>query len=90
MSSRRYRPISEEIAAPTSSATASTVSNANVVRVVNASTTAYLVTVISDAGVTIGSMTLVGGESVFVDKPKSYKIFAANASVKLTSVSYPA
>jgi hypothetical protein len=87
---QRFRPIAEEVAAPTTLGAAITVSDANVVRAVNTSaSTAYLVSIVND-DTTVGTMTLLGNEVVFIDKPKSYKIFAANSAVKLTSVTYPA
>jgi hypothetical protein len=88
--SQRFRPISEETVAPTTLGTATDVFNANVVRAVNtASSTAYLISIVNESGVTVGSMTLLGNQVAFIDKPKSYKVFAANAAVKLTSVTYP-
>jgi len=86
----RFRPLSAEVASPTTSGTAITVSDANVVRVVNtASSTAYIVTLIDADDNLVGSMTLVGQEVVFVDKPKGWKLYSANSAVKFTSVSYP-
>jgi len=86
----RFKPVSEEVAAPTTSGAAITVSDANVVRIVNtASSTPYLVTLLDDADNTFGTLTVLGSQEVFLDKPKSYKVFAANAAIKLTSVTYP-
>lgn len=85
-----YRPISVEVNAPTTAETAITVSDANVVRAVNtASSTSYLVSIVNEDGVTVGTMTLIGSEYVLISKPKAYKVFAANSAVKLTSVTYP-
>jgi len=84
-------PLSVEIAAPTTVGTASVVSTANVVRTANTSaTTAYLVTLVDANGTTIGSFTLLPLEVMLLDKSKTSKVFAGNAEVKLTSVSYPA
>lgn len=86
----KYRPISAEVAAPTTSGAAITVSDANVVRAVNtAASTPYVLTLLDNNDVVVGSMTLVGAEVVLVDKPKSWKLYAANAAVRLSSVSYP-
>lgn len=86
----RFKPISEEIAAPTTSGAAITVSDANVVRIVNtASSSPYLVSLVNEDGDTVGSITVLGSQEVFLDKPKTYKVFAANTAIKLTSVSYP-
>jgi hypothetical protein len=88
---RKYRPISQEVPSPTTLANATTVSDANVVRVINtAPTTTYLMTLLDASNSVVGTMTLGGGEIALLDKPKTYKVFCANASVKLTSVSYPA
>lgn len=84
-----YRPITEEIAAPTTVGTATTVSNADIVRVVNTTTSAYLITVVDSDDVVIGSMTLTGSEKVFLKKRESDKVYAANAGIRLTRISYP-
>jgi hypothetical protein len=86
----KYRPISVEVAAPITSGAAITVSDANVVRATNtAGTTPYLVSLVNDADEVVSSMTLVPLEVALIDKPKGWKVFAANASVKLVSVTYP-
>lgn len=79
------KPIANEIAAPTGSGTATDVSNAQYVRIVNtAATTAHLVTF---AGSFSGTMTIAGGDTVLIQKSKEDTIFAANAAVKLAKVS---
>lgn len=86
----KYRPISTEVNAPTTSGAAITVSDAHVVRVTNtASSTPYLVTLLDGDDNTVGTMTLLGSETVLIDKPMGWKIFAANSAVKLVSVTYP-
>jgi len=85
----RFKPLTQEIAAPTSAGTASTVGAANVVRAVNTSTSGVLVTLVDADGATVGSATVMGNEVVYIDKPKTYKVFAGANTVKLTSVSYP-
>jgi uncharacterized membrane protein len=91
MMTRRYRPISVEVAAPITLGNAVTVSDANVVRATNsAASTAYLVTLVDENDVTIGTMTVLGSETVLIDKQKTWKLFAGNAAIKLVSVSYPA
>ena len=83
-----YKPKSAEINAPTTAGSASTVSNARVVRAVNSSaSTAYLLTAIE--GADSNSMTLAPMETVIVPKNASDKLFAANAAVKLTKITYP-
>jgi outer membrane protein assembly factor BamB len=84
-----YRPITEEIAAPTTSGGAVTVSDADIVRVVNTTTSPHLVTVLDSNDNTIGSMTLTGGEKVFLKKREGDKLFAANAGVRFTRITYP-
>ena len=81
-----YRPIGVEVSAPTSSGTAINVSLANAVKVTNTSATVQLVTLTDSAGATIGSMSLVGGESVLVDKLKTQKLFAAANTVKFAPI----
>lgn len=85
----RFRPLTSEISAPTTAQTAADLGLANVVRAVNIGTTARLVTVVDAGGEEVGSMTLIGGESVFIDKVKDHKVYAASSDVKLTSVTYP-
>ena len=87
----RFRPLTTEIAAPTTSGTASSVSAANVVRAYHAGggSGAVLVTLTSAAGATIGSFSIAAGDVVFIDKDKTQKIFASASDVKLTSVTYP-
>ena len=87
-----YKPLSTEINAPTTAATASTVSNGRVVRAVNTNaSTAYLLTTYAaaDGGSDSATMSLTGGETIIIPKEKTDKIFAANAAIKLTKISYP-
>ena len=85
----RFKPLTTEIAAPTTSGTASNLSAANVVRAVNVGATAVLVTLATSAGATVGTFTVIAGDTVYIDKDKTQKVFAASADVKLTSVTYP-
>ena len=84
-----YRPITEEIAAPTTSGGAVTVSDADIVRVVNTTTSPHLVTVLDSSDAAIGSMTLTSGEKVFLKKREGDKLYAANAGVRFTRITYP-
>lgn len=84
-----YRPISEEIAAPTTAGGAVTVSDADIVRVVNTTTSPHLVTVLNSSGGVIGSMTLTSGEKVFLKKREGDKVYAANSGVKFSRITYP-
>jgi len=86
----KYRPVSTEIAAPTTSGTAVTVSDAHVVRVTNtASSSPYLVSMVDENDNVVSTVTVLGSEVLLIDKPKSWKMFAANAAVKFVSVTYP-
>lgn len=83
-------PIAAEIAAPTTTGTASNVGEANIVRAVNTSASAaYLLTLQDSDGTLTGSMTLAPQEAAIVSKKPKDEIFAANAGVKLSSVGYP-
>lgn len=84
-----YRPISEEIAAPTTLETATTVGDVNRVRVVNTTTSNYVLTVLDANDNVIGSMTLVGKEVFTLNKRDSDKVYATNAGVRLTGITYP-
>ena len=72
-----------EAACGTNAAGASTFGNATVVRLVNNSATARLVTVIDSVGgfTTIGTFTLPGNTVELVEKKQTEAIFAANAAV---------
>lgn len=83
-------PIAAEINAPTATGTASNVSESNIVRAVNTSSSAgYLLTIQDSDNTLIGSMTLAPSESAIVQKNPKDEIFAANANVKLSPVGYP-
>ncbi len=84
-----YKPLSAEIASPTLASGASTVSDTTIVRAVNSSTTAYLVTIVNGSLADSSSLTLTGGETVLIPKASTDKIYAANAAIKLTSVTPP-
>ena len=80
--SQRIVVAAAEAACPTSTGTASTFSNATVVRLVNSTATARLVTVVEEAdGTVVGSFTMPGNTVEYVEKDPSYAIFAAHASV---------
>ncbi len=84
------RPLTAEIAAPTSSATATTVSDGVNVRIINTTTAAHLVTLVTaQSGTVVGSFTIMSDEHVIIRKKQDEVIFAANAGVKLTSLAVP-
>ena len=66
--------------------TATTLSNAQLVRVFNDTAGAVLITV-ADNGTTIGTVTVKAGEIIFVRK-KSAETIAAGAAVKAVSVAF--
>jgi len=84
-----YRPITTEIASPTTSGAATTVSDADRVRAVNTTTSPHVLTMLDENDVVIGSMTLVGGQTETIKKRETDKIYAANAGVRLTRITYP-
>ena len=78
-----------EEALGTNTAGAKIFSNAKLVRVVNTSSTAYLVTLVAAVGgSTLGSFTLAGGDSVELEKDPLNGIFAENAAVKAAAIGY--
>ena len=78
-----------EAACGTDAANASTFGSATVVRLVNTTSTARLVTVATAVGgSTVGTFTILGNTVEFVDKKSTEAIFAAHASVLGTSVGY--
>ena len=78
-----------EAACGVDAANASTFGSATVVRLVNTTSTARVVTVAASVGgSTVGTFTLLGNTAEFVDKKPTQAIFAAHASVLGTSVGY--
>ena len=61
---------------------ASNFGNAKTVRLVNTTTTGYLVTLEQADGTDIGTMTLMGGESVVIHKNPTDKLFAPTLVLK--------
>lgn len=84
------RPISAEIASPTTTGAASTVSAGVNIRIINTTAAAHLVTLVTaQSGTVVGSFTIMSDEHVVIRKIKTECIFAANAGVKLTSLAIP-
>ena len=77
-----------EAAMGTSSGNGSNFGNASVVRVINTTANAHLVTLETSAGVALGTFTLAGGASEKVLKGTTDEIFAANAGVKGVAVGF--
>jgi|15BtaG_2_1085339.scaffolds.fasta_scaffold08233_2 hypothetical protein len=82
------KPISVEASA-NGSGNATTVSSARTVRAVNPGSTGVLVTVTDSAGVTVGTLTLAGQESVLIPKKSTDKVFAGSATVLFAAVTSP-
>ena len=78
-----------EAACGVDAANASTFGSATVVRLVNTTSTARVVTVATAVGgTTVGTFTLLGNTVEFVDKKPTQAIFAAHATVLGASVGY--
>jgi hypothetical protein len=88
--SYRIKILGSEAALPTTTGTATSFSEATVVRLVNTSTTDdYLVTVIeSQSGPGIGSFTLLRQSIEYLQKQSSHCVLAANAAVKGAKVGF--
>ena len=79
----------EEAALGTNSAGAKIFSNAKLVRIVNTTSNAHLVTLVEEVGgSTLGSFTLPGGGVVELEKEPLNGVFAANAGVKAAAIGY--
>ena len=78
-----------EAALGTNTAGANIFSNARLVRVVNTTGNAHLVTLVASVGGSVvGSFTLAGGDSVELEKEPLQGVFAANAGVKASAIGY--
>ena len=79
-----------QAACGTDAAGASTFSSATVVRLINTTSTARVVTVVDEVGgsTTIGSFTMLGNSVEFVEKKSTEAIFAADASVLGSAAGY--
>ena len=79
----------EEAALGTNTAGAKIFSNARLVRVVNTTNAAHLVTLVEAVGgSTLGSFTLGAGGVVELEKEPLNGVFAANAGVKAAAIGY--
>lgn len=82
---------SAEIALPTTTGTATSFSEAPVVRLVNTDTSAHTVTLLeTQNGSVIGSMTMPGGSVEFLEKQWSYVVYADSNTVKGSKVGFTA
>ena len=76
-----------QAACATTTGAASTFGSATVVRLVNSTAAAHLITLEQTDGTDIGTCTIAGGDTVFIKKSPTDKIFAANAGVLGVAVS---
>ena len=80
-----------EAPCPTTTGTATSFSEATVVRLVNTHTSAHLVTVVEEqSGDTVGSFTMPAGTVEYLEKNPTQCVFAANAGVKGAQVGFTA
>jgi|TARA_B100001079_G_C16397233_1_gene509633 hypothetical protein len=77
-----------EAAAGTSSTNGSNVGSATLVRVHNSGTAERLVSLETSANVLIGTFTLQGGGTEYLEKDPTDEIFAAHAEILLLAVAY--
>ena len=83
--------LADEINLPTTTGTATSFTNATVVRLVNNSTSAALVTVVeTQSGTGIGSMTMPPNSVEYLEKQPSYCVFASADTVKGAKVGFTA
>jgi 5-enolpyruvylshikimate-3-phosphate synthase len=76
-----FRLISSQAACGTSVGAASTFGNADTVRLINSGTTVRLVTVANSSDTTLGTVSIAGGERMFIRKNPTDQIFAAHAEI---------
>ena len=77
-----------EAAAGVNTGAASNVGSGTCIRVHNSGTTQRLVTLEESGGTDIGTFTISGGATEFVDKAATDKLFAAHAEILLVSVAF--
>ena len=78
--------IGDEIPAPTSTGTGTSVGNATMVRCFNSGGTDRLITIQLADNTAIGTFTLKTKEVEYVDKDITHEIFAAHADILISSV----
>jgi len=83
--------LADEINLPTTTGTATSFTNATVVRLVNNSANAALVTVVeTQSGTGIGSMTMPANSVEYLEKQPTYCVFASADTVKGAKVGFTA
>ena len=87
--SHRTLVLGAEAALPTTTGTATSFTEASVVRLINDDTSAHLVTVVeTQSGSTVGSFTMPGGSVEFLEKQYAYCVWSASANVRGTKVGF--
>ena len=87
--SHRTLVLGAEAALPTTTGTATSFTEASVVRLINNDSSAHLVTVVeTQSGSTVGSFTMPGGSVEFLEKQYAYCVFSASANVRGTKVGF--
>ena len=82
------RLLGAQIASPTTTGAASTVSSARVVLVQNISSTTYLVTLEDTDDADIGTFNVPPNANIQIEKATTDQIFSAHADVKLTPIAF--
>ena len=78
-----------EAALPTTTGTATSFSEASVVRLVNTDSSAHLVSVVeTQSGTAVGSFTMPATSVEFLEKEYAHCVFASNAAVKGSKVGF--
>ena len=87
--SHRTLVLGTEAPLPTTTGTATSFTEASVVRLINNDTSAHLVTVVeTQSGSTVGSFTMPGGSVEFLEKQYAYCVWSASANVRGTKVGF--
>ena len=87
--SHRTLVLGAEAALPTTTGTATSFTEASVVRLINNDSSAHLVTVVeTQSGSTVGSFTMPGGSVEFLEKQYAYCVWSASANVRGTKVGF--
>jgi len=81
--------LANEIAVPSTTGTATSFSNATVVRLVNNNTTASVITVVeTQSGTGVGSFTLPGNAVEYLEKTATHCVYATGGTVSGVKVGF--
>tara|TARA_R100000353_G_scaffold1989_1_gene2982 strand:+ start:771 stop:1043 length:273 start_codon:yes stop_codon:yes gene_type:complete len=81
--------LGSEVTLPTTTGTATSFSEASIVRLVNTDSSAHVVSVVeTQSGTGIGSFTMLAGSVEFLEKTYTHCVFASNAAVKGSKVGF--